>query len=167
MPTKKKHKKGISVERALRIQRELESRIRGVFGLALITTCTHEALMEHIIHKVWRTKEWSLAPRYVRTYISGMQVVLMDNLYHYHVEWVLSLDGKLVSREDVEHVTIREDQDNYHKYALTEFAEKKDYTPVGYRSPWQRVDPTKSTFVWKHPDTGAILYDRPFHNRGR
>ena len=76
---------------------------------------------------------------------------MRDNLYRDHLLWVLSVDGKLMTSEEVDQKTIEEKGT---KMSEEEF----------YRSPWSRINGDLCRHVWTYKD-GQPMYDKPFDRR--
>jgi hypothetical protein len=77
------------------------SRMRDIYSSAQIFHMTHRQLLDTMTEKVYSTQDYRKLKPYYRGYLAGVQRILAYNLYRYHLEWRVRLDGKLVKSEEV------------------------------------------------------------------
>ena len=149
MATRKRS--GISGDRAYRIQKKYAEKIKDIYSRAVSYKSPHETTSELLSSEVWRSPELKKAPSYVRSYLQGMNDCKFDEIYRHHLAWMLSLDGKLMTRKQVD------------EQAALEKEMALDRNP-SYRSPWQRIDSDSSRHVWLD-SKGNPLPDKPYDAR--
>jgi hypothetical protein len=146
-----KKPKGISGERAHRLQRKFISRIDDIYHGSINCKLTYDEIREKIEKEVTGTSEWERVPEYVRAYINGYCEARLNELHQYHLVWVLSCDGLLMTSNEVN--------------ALTKSEEDIGINIVpNYSSPWNRIDSQKSRYIWKDAN-GLMLLEKPFSRR--
>jgi hypothetical protein len=79
----------------------LESRLKDIYSSAPIFHLSHSAILDTLQRDIYSTADWKKLKTYYRGHFAGIRETLSDNLYRYHLEWRVRLDGKLVKSEDV------------------------------------------------------------------
>lgn len=157
MNTDKRKRSGISGARASRIAAELKKRLLDIIFQGIHFKQTHDFISQRIIAGVLDTPEWRKAPGYVCSYLQGVSDTKRDEIYHYHLAWLLSVDGSLLTSKQVNALTRMEKE-----YGQSLPDGSRIYsTDPGYKSPWSRVDSSLSRHVWKDAN-GNPLADKPY-----
>lgn len=139
---------GISLDRSLRIRETLSTCVFNVYSTAIRCHHTHDQLLNARTELVFKHSDYKKAPNWVRSYLQGMEKVLMANIWNQHLVWMLSVDGELLTSKEVSLLTEKEKGMSLSK-------------EPGYRDPWMRVDGDLSRHCWKDRQ-GNILRDKPF-----
>jgi len=71
----------MKLDRAYKIQRELEERIKWCYDATVYWHRTHDAHLEEMQRRVWHTPEYQKAPRHVCSYLQGVDHTLFLSLY--------------------------------------------------------------------------------------
>jgi hypothetical protein len=180
---------GISISRSLDLQGRLTGRAADIFSQAVTFKLTSEDISQMVAQRLQGSPEWKRTPQWVHSYVQGYMKARRDNLYTTHLEWLLWLDGRLVTSKSVAQITKDERTAKftslvqmceesvllYQKQGgscrtpptLEEFDRDPDrFFPSDYMSPWRRVDADKSRHVWKDAE-GNPLPDKPFDRKWR
>lgn len=147
MNTESRKRSGISVDRTYRIQTKIMARVKDIYSRAIFYNLTYESISDELA-KVYNDPQLKLTPAYVKHHIFGYCEAKREEIYHHHVQWMLWLDGKLVTSEEVNSITK---------------SEKPISSDRDYRTPWQRVDNEKSRHVWLK--NGVPQLDRPLDRK--
>lgn len=147
--SEKKKRSGMHGSTAYNWQVKLLSRVQDIYSTAMLFHQTHEHILKRLKEEVYEHPAWSKVPAYVQTYIAGWIKCKADSIYAHHLDWCLSVDGKLLTRKEVDALTNKESQD----WALSEES--------SYRSPRARCDTELSRHVWVDKQ-GNVLKDRPY-----
>lgn len=128
-----KRRSGISVDRALRIQAKLKNRVSELYSLARSFHLTHDELLERR-KAILESTEWQKAPYWATSYVRGYEECLRDTLYRHELEWRMWVDGRLLTRGEIDAIQATE--------------------PIKCEnSVWSRIDSEKSRHCWKgRPD---------------
>ncbi len=146
MTTKKRS--GLSHDRAFQLQTELKSRLLDIISESICFSSPHGTICDKVHERVFAEAERRRAPARVLAYLRGVYDTRLDDLYRYHLVWVMWVDGSLLTSAEMR--------------ALSDLELKLDTSKSpDYRSPWARCDSDKSVHVWKN-SKGEILRDRPF-----
>src|SRR5271167_4030125 len=131
MSVDKRKRSGISGDRAYRIKQKLVQRLKDIVSNGMHFKLTHDEVCEQVRERVMGDSDWQKAPAYVHTYIQGVWDTKRDEMYRYHITWVLSLDGKLVSSEEVDELTKKEFAELYAKHVQWCEASEREYAKNG------------------------------------
>ena len=140
----------MSLDRALAIKSILASYLKDVYSSAIHFKMPHEKLLERKQLFVLNDPLYRKAPRWVHAYLNGMEDIMRDNIYRYHLVWLMSVDGKLLTRKEMDELYKQEK-------AIADKHKPND----DYKSPWARVNSELSNHYWKD-DNGNPLRDKPF-----
>lgn len=151
--SKNKHKSGISSERAYRIQRKLIDIVADIYSAAIIFKSTHDDILNNLTKRVYKTVEWKKAPSYVQSYVLGYLEARRSEINRYHLAWVLSCDGKLMTNKEVDELTAAERGIGY-----------EDVVVHDGPTPWGRIDNDLSRHVWTDAHGNPML-DKPFDRK--
>lgn len=151
VPTERK-RSGISINYALRLKDKLKVRAMDIFSRAISFKLSHEEIQTYVM-ELQSTKEWKRSPTWVKEYVRGYMDARRDDIYRYHMVWMLWLDNKLVTKVGVDTATKDEQE-----LGLTHC--------TSYRSPWQRVDGDRSRHVWKDAE-GNPMMDKSYDAKWR
>lgn len=150
-----KKKSGIPFERAYRYQRKLVSRVGDIFLRAECCHMTSEKISERMREEVYESVEWRKTPEWVHAHVNGYYEAKRNELYRYHIGWVMWLDGELLTSKAIDALTLQEN--NAQRATPHTF-------PKEYKSPWSRIDSEKSRHVWIDRE-GNLLLNRPFDEK--
>lgn len=139
-------KSRISGARAHRLLRQWVATLNDIYGSAPHWMPRADELTEMVRTRIFLTPEWSRVPFYSRYFLDGMWEARRNELYRHHLVWVLSLDGALLTRSQVDALADREDA------GLVSH-------PV-WRA-WSRINNERSRYVWKNLD-GTPRLDKPY-----
>lgn len=191
---KPRKRSGISGDRAYRIQTKLKARLLDIISQGVCFKLTHDEVCEQVRDKVMGDSDWKKAPAYVHTYIQGVWDAKRDEMYRYHIVWVLSCDGKLMTSKEVDELTKKEKEELYAAHVkwcedsvseynknggscrrpdtLEEFSRNFSrgiavglgIRSVDYKSPWSRIDGDLSRHVWKDAQGNPMLH-KPYDRK--
>src|SRR6478736_186065 len=128
----------VSSDRAAKLQRQWCDAVSAIYRDAAAMHLTHAEVLSRFTERVTDMPEWRRVPRYVQTYVLGYRDACMQAMWR-SVVWMKSVDGKLLSTEEVDALSASETGDG--------------------PSPWQRCDTEASCFVWRGAD-GQPIRDR-------
>ena len=148
-----KKRSGISAARSHKLEKIFRERMSSIFSQGIRFQHTHEHMLKCIHSEILDTPEWKMVPERVRSYIEGYWKAKRDEVYQYHLVWVMSVDGKLMTNKEIIDALTEEEK----MYEVTDKTGQ-------YRSPWSRVNSNLSRHVWKDRD-GKILLDKPYDAR--
>lgn len=121
-------------ERAAKLQEKLCGRIRDIVASAISFRYTRTQMFDMAQSVVLNTCELNLAPVEVYAEVRRLWSELLRDVDKNRVMWLVSIDGKLMTSEEVG--------------VLTQAERKMVSLPVGYRNPNDRIDHSKGAFVW-------------------
>lgn len=131
---------------AFRLQEKLIAAIDEAWSHGRHFHLTFDQIRDRLQERVWVPAQRLGAAEY--QHLRGYSRYALKEVYQ-HLVWVMSCDGKLMTREEVDALT--KDESNGLVAA----------SQPGYKSPWARIENDKSTFVWIGKD-GKPLKDKPF-----
>lgn len=143
---------GMSLDRALRVRDHLAVRLQDVYSTAINLKMTHDQLLQRRTIYFFNDPLYKKVPRWVHSYLEGMEKVLNNHLWHHNLVWLMSVDGKLMTGKEIDKLTKQEEA----KYSLS------NKLSNDYKSPWSRVDGDLSYHCWKD-DNGKPLRDKTFY----
>lgn len=148
----KRKRSGISGNRAYKLKSRLVSRIADIYANAVHFKLTHDEISQKV-REIMNDVDYKRLPTHAKEYIQGYWQAKRDEVYRYHITWVLSLDGNLLTSKEVDSITMLEKSLNL------------SVSP-DYKSPWSRINGDLSRHVWKDAN-GAPLRDKSFDVRFR
>ena len=129
-------------------QQRFLATVQDIYAYAIQFHMPHEWILDQLGKRVYNTPAWKKVPAHVHTYIFGWQKCKANSIYAYHLEWCLSVDGKLLTREEVNALSDQEIQTEKNKVN-------------GYRSPWARCEVDGGQHVWLDRNR-QVLKDKPY-----
>ena len=69
------------LDRAVKLQRELKSRVKDCYRESIHFGRTHEKHLERIKTLVWESEEYKRSPRWLKLYLHGVSETCFDMLY--------------------------------------------------------------------------------------
>ena len=139
-------KSGLSSDRSHKEQSRFIRLVDETFSNGKHFYWTHDAITEELKKRIFSTPMWDKVSAEVRGYVNGYWWALREELYRNRIVWALSLDGKLMSSQDVRDVCKAEDATGFQSDA------------------WSRIDSNLSRHVWTDKQ-GKPLYDKPYDAR--
>ena len=180
-------KSGLSHKSAYTIMRKMVGRAQEVFSSAIAYKLTQDDISDRIRQDIRETGEYIRLPTWAKSHIDGYCEAKREEIYKYHLVWLMSLDGELVTSEMVDQRTAEEKgrlfrdfcrkcEQSVEHYKLhggscrqpptfEEFSARiAHFTPSDYHTPWARIKGDFSRYVWKD-SKGVILSDKPYDRR--
>ena len=180
---------GISIDRALDLQGKLLKRTEDIFSQAISFKMASEDISREVRERLYLSPEWKRSPHWVRSYIEGYMKSRRDNIYKYHMAWMLWLDGSLLTSKSIDFITENEKRAQFttvvkrceesvrlykkhggscrHPPTWEEFnSNVSKFFPSTYKSPWSRIDGDKSRHVWID-EKGNPMLNRPYDRKWR
>lgn len=147
MIEQKKSRSGMRASTAYNHQARLLKQVQETYSLAVQLHLTYQEIAERLDQRVYSDPAWSRLPSYVQTYIFGWLECKRSEINRYHMVWLMSVDGQLLTSKEMS--LLDEQERKYH------FIYDADH-----RSVWARCNMDLSRHVWCNRD-GIPLKDKP------
>jgi hypothetical protein len=153
---------GMLRKKAYKIQNRLKMRINDIIDNSVSFHSTIDTIIDNMCKMVWEDKDLKRCPEWVRSYLRGYYEAKWNEMWNKHFTWLLFLDGRLLTHNEVDDQTEKE---KVNGFSYINGVKVLTCDP-NYKSPWSRIDGDKSRHVWKGKN-GEPLRDKPIDQKWR
>ena len=159
--------------------RKMIGRVDETYAYCIADKLTGDDITDRLRTRVYESGEYLRLPTWAKSHIAGYCEAKREEVWKYHLVWVMMLDGKLRTSEEVDELTRQEAAILHAGYVgecirlnkqpatLEKFASSiGHFIQSNYMSPWQRIvttKPNKSRYVWKNVQ--GPLYSKPYDRK--
>lgn len=153
----KKRRSGISLDRTVRLKTYFKSVIADLFSSAIVFKISHADILLMRDNRLFKDANYNRLPLWAKSYLMGIFDAKMDDVWLNHLEWRLSIDGKLLTSKEVSKLSEKEAQEQLLAYKKANGGNLPSHLIV---STYKRIDSEKSCHVWKNKNPEDAL--KPF-----